>query len=518
MNPRIRSVGIVLLLCFGLLFVQLNNIQVRQSKALSRNPLVQVGKVNPIYLPRGAILSSDRKILAFSKRTHGVELRIYPKATAVDFGQITGYVGSSASIAIQVGIEAEYQQYLAQHESPVHTIGQLVTQHQETDDVMLTVSSSMQADAFALVDHHPGAEIVALDPRNGAILAMAGYPSYNPNLLAQIDTKAALKEYAKLTKHYPAPFMNLASYYPHSPGSTFKPIDTAAIFDHHPSLASKKWPFIPYLQITKSSPKFYNYAHSVCGGPLAEILAVSCDTAYAKMGLDLGAHTVVSEAEAFGWCQGAGGVCKHGGSPPPLDLPPSEVAGATMANESLLAANPPYLAYSSIGQYNDTASVLSMALVAAGIANGGRIMAPHLMSQIIDSAGNVVVRYHPHVWKVATSASTAAKVRQLMLGPAESSPYPGTAAGIFTNLQSAGIQVAAKTGTAEDVARSTSSNCATDDWLMAMAPAGSQTPKAVVVAEVPTPNGSSICQTATGAGVAGPLVDQMLTDVLKAGL
>lgn len=527
MNPRIRWVGIVLLLCFGLLFLQLNNIQVRQASALSKNPLVQTGKEQAFYLPLGTILSSDDKVLAYSKKTSKGELRVYPSATAVPFGQITGFLDEEAATPPRFGVEAEYYHYLAQHESSADSLQGLLTQHEETDDVVLTIPSKLQEDAAALLQGRKGSELVALDPRNGDVLAMYGYPSYDPNLLSVLNAAAANKAFESLNDDRAdqpyEPYLNIASAYGYAPGSTFKVMDTAAIFADDPSLASKDWPSETEISLPDTPDKFHNYGYENCGGPLAEILAVSCDTAYAEVGLALGAHTVVQEAERFGWCQESAkrvpGTCASGGTPPPIDLPSDEVAAATLAPESLLASNPPYLAYSSIGQLDDSASALSMALVAAGIADDGKIMAPHVMAKIVDSDGNVVERYRPHVWKRATSAAIAKEVRQLMLGPAEASPYPGTAAGVFSNLQAEGIQVAAKTGTAEAVVQSSTGNCATYDWLIAMAPAGpNQIPKAVVAVEVPTPNGANDCAEATGASTAGPIIDQMLTDVLQAGL
>lgn len=524
MNPRIRIIGVVLLLCFVALFIQLNNIQIREAPALDSNKLAATGEPHLLYEARGAILSSNRQILAYSRKVkdpwdggHEIWQRVYPNATAEAFGQITGFL-DTAEYGVSYGIEAEYNHDLEQHESSPSTLSGILTQHQETDDVVLTVPTTLQEDAERIIGGHDAAEVVALDPRNGDILAMDGTPNYNPNLLSTLNPKSFTKSYDSLAGQYPEPFDSIASAVPHGPGSTFKVISTAAIFDHDPSLASTVWPVKTEIHLPDTPSPFHNYGYEACGGPLAEILTVSCDTAYAEVGLALGARTVVSEAESFGWCQESAkrisGQCAAGGSPPPIDLPSDEVSGATLAPESLLAANPPYLAYSSIGQLDDAASALSMALVAAGIANNGKIMAPHLMKEIVDSDGNVVARYHPHVWKVATSSATATRVRQLMLGPTGTG---GTAAGVFSNLQSEGIQVAAKTGTAEH-GNTTVVNCATNDWLIAMAPAGAgQTPKAVVALEVFTPNGMSACSDATGATVAGPLIDQMLTDVLKAG-
>jgi peptidoglycan glycosyltransferase len=273
MNPRIRWVGAVLLLLFVVLFVQLNNIQVRQSSALSKNPLAHVSYGRTPPQPRGAILSQDLKILAYSKPAKGVELRIYPNKTAVDFGQITGYFGATGLIATQFGIEASYNSYLSQHLSSAHSLGQLASRHQVTDNVILTVPSSLQADAASLLAGHDKSEIVALDPRNGDILAMYGYPSYNPNQLAAQNQKSALAAYNRLAKQYPEPFLNAASAVPYAPGSTFKIITTSAIFDRKPALATKSWPQLQQLAIKGAASKFHNYAFATCGGPLALVLA-----------------------------------------------------------------------------------------------------------------------------------------------------------------------------------------------------------------------------------------------------
>ncbi|MGH9296672.1 MAG: hypothetical protein ACRDZP_01690, partial [Acidimicrobiales bacterium] len=210
MNPRIRWVGAVMLVCFALLFVQLNNIQVRQGTALSHSSLLPNPQLSTINLPRGAIFSSDHKLLAYSVPKKGMELRVYPSATATDFGQITGYFDITQD-AYPYGIEQSYNSYLAQHESATNSLSQLLSQHEETDNVTLTVSSALQADATNLLANHPGAAIIALDPRNGAVLAMAGNPSFDPNELAQLNTKAALAAYDKLAKERPQPFVALGS-------------------------------------------------------------------------------------------------------------------------------------------------------------------------------------------------------------------------------------------------------------------------------------------------------------------
>ncbi|HEX4220347.1 MAG TPA: penicillin-binding transpeptidase domain-containing protein, partial [Acidimicrobiales bacterium] len=188
------------------------------------------------------------------------------------------------------------------------------------------------------------------------------------------------------------------------------------------------------------------------------------------MGMSLGAVSENAEAQAFGFNQ-----------TPPIDLP-----GAVKSNfpsVADLANNAPAQAYSAFGQQNVTASALQMALVAAGIANGGVIETPHVMAQIRDSQGNLVTSYTPKPWLKATSTSTAQQVTSLMQGVVTN----GTAANVFPASQN----VAAKTGTAEVGTQAQY----TSDWMIAFVP-GSH----VVVALVAPFQASD----RTGAIISGP--------------
>ena len=154
-----------------------------------------------------------------------------------------------------------------------------------------------------------------------------------------------------------------------------------------------------------------------------------------------------------------------------------------------------------------TATTLQMALVAAGIADNGIIMTPHLLNQVIDDEGSVVETYQPHPWRRATSAGTALSVRNLMLGVTENPA--GTAYGLFPSYEFP--PVAAKTGTAQILAN----GCGTYNWLIATAPAGpGQTPTVAVAAIVPVPPGSA-CVDVTGAMEAGPVVSAVLHEALE---
>jgi peptidoglycan glycosyltransferase len=139
-----------------------------------------------------------------------------------------------------------------------------------------------------------------------------------------------------------------------------------------------------------------------------------------------------------------------------------------------------------------------MAMVAGTVANGGVEMTPHVMAQIRDSQGNLVETYTPKPWMRSISSQSADTLTTFMQGVATS----GTAAGIFP----ANWNVAAKTGTAQ-VGSFGPNPTKTTDWLIAFAPNGAS--KVAVAVVLPNQPGS-----ATGATYSGPIVYQILNDIL----
>ncbi len=523
MDRRVTWVGTVLLLCFALLFVQMNNIQVRQASALDANPLNKqvIPTQSPFFEARGSILSADGVVLAYSVRRNDEYhwLRVYPAKTSNMFADLTGYYANAVA-ADPLGVEASYNTYLELHQSPGGSLGALLDQHTETDNVYLTVTTKMQEAAEAAFKASPvstaGGAIVAIDPRTGAILAMYGNPTYNPNLLASHNAAYVNKLAAQLTSKpcqplstvvtadSVSPLCNFALDETQAPGSTMKVITTSAIYDHDFRITKQFFPGVSTYKFPNSFPVdvLQNYGGGECpagGGYLPQILAYSCDTAYAQIGDELGYTKMADEAHAFGF-----------GLVPPIDIPGAQPAVFSPA--SAVGNSTAYEGYSAIGQYDDRATVLQMALVAAAIADNGVIMAPHVVSRAVNTYGETEFTYHPHVWLRATSANTAEAVRQLMTGVTRT---PGaTAAGLFASWYAdGGPTIAAKTGTAEP----TSNTCGTDNWLIALGPAGTgQVPTVAVAAMIPVSQAE--CSTGyfqpTGASIAGPV----LLPILQAAL
>ena len=202
--------------------------------------------------------------------------------------------------------------------------------------------------------------------------------------------------------------INYATAQARAPGSTFKVIDSSAIYDQAPQLASRYFKSVSSITLPDTTGvQLYNFAGEYCGGNLAQVSA-SRRHLLRPRGRDLGAQKLYSEAVAFGFDR-----------VPPIDLPEGEAAASNFPTPGDFAGDTPGLMKSAIGQENVTATTLQMALVAAGIADNGVIMAPHLLHQIVDNEGNVVETYQPHAWTRATSPSTALAVRKLMLGVTE---------------------------------------------------------------------------------------------------
>jgi penicillin-binding protein A len=496
MEKRIRRLGIFMLLCFVALFIQLNNIQVFKANSLatsSSNPRVQTLARSQT---RGSILAADGTVLATSVLAPKGSLykyeRVYPPNTASLFAQIVGF--DSSVYGNFRGIEAEYNGFLTPHTPPAKTLRDLLTNRTAVDNVTLTVNENLQLQvASTLNEFAPGvlgAAAVVYNPTTGAVDAMYSNPSFNPNPLVSPNTKIqnfAWKDYLAQAGN-PLVSGTYAQTYP--PGSSFKVVTTSAVLEHRPDLASMTYPTVGFVDLpnTGTPPQqLTNYHGERCGGPLEQLLIKSCDADFATIGQQLGAQTLTTQAEAYGFNQQI-----------PLDVPPDTVATSNFGTVASFADDVPGLMKSAIGQESVTASALQMALVAGTVANGGVEMTPHLMEQIRDSQGDLVETYKPKPWMQPISPQTAATLTTFMQGVVQS----GTAKGIFPPSW----DVAAKTGTAQTGSFGPNPQF-TDDWMIAFAPAGNT--KVAIAVVLPHEPGS-----ATGAAYSGPIVRQILGDVL----
>ncbi|HVN49796.1 MAG TPA: penicillin-binding transpeptidase domain-containing protein, partial [Acidimicrobiales bacterium] len=273
------------------------------------------------------------------------------------------------------------------------------------------------------------------------------------------------------------------------PGSTFKIVTGSTGVES--GVVTVDHPFYPYAsgyRPPQTVRTISNFGGEVCGGTLITILEVSCNSAFAQMGTEtIGPDRMAAGAQAFGFNR-----------TPPIDLPG---AAASRFPLDFLRTNPvnlPDLAHQSIGQGSDRATPLQMALVASAIADGGTIMAPHVMKEIRDSEGSVIEQWHDRPWLRAVSPATAQTMHDAMLSV--------VAHGTATVLQMPGFDIGGKTGTAQI------GNGDIDTWMIAFGgPAGQAPTIAVAVVVLDQPNGGE----STGAHVAGPVAKQVLEAYLN---
>jgi penicillin-binding protein A len=483
-NKQIRALGIVLMVLFSALFVQLNNLQVFSASRLNNHPLNTRTVVRDFSQPRGNIQTSDGVLIAESVDVDDAFKRVrrYPEGDL--FAHITGYFSFTFGTE---GVERIYNDALTGRNRPVtlDRLGDILLEKDKTADITLTVSKSLQQIAVDGLAGRKGS-VVAIDPRNGAILAFADFPSYDPNVLASHNQDDVRKAWADLNADEERPLLPRTYRERYFPGSSFKVVTAAtALATGVASPTAPVYPVLTQLPLPQSTEPLRNFGGESCGGPLPEILRISCNTAFAQLGMDLGGQRLSAGADQFGF-----------NKVPPIDLPFG--AESVFPDPSAFVRDIPALAKSAIGQQDVAATPLQMALVAAAIGNNGVIMVPHVMAEVRDSKAEVLETYQPKPWLEAVPPEVAHSVRDMMVGV--------VAGGTGTAAQIPGIAVAGKTGTAQ-TGLGTSHT-----WFIAFAPA--EAPRvAVAVMLENQPSASEF----TGGALAAPIAQVVMAAALGAG-
>jgi penicillin-binding protein 2 len=394
----------------------------------------------------------------------------------------------------QAGVEAAYDRYLrgqsGSSELLVDSRGRVratVSQAQlpkPGDAVRLTIDIELQRAAEKAIAYGislarnshcygcwaaDGGAIVALDPNTGAVLAMASSPTYKPSLLSgRVDVdkaKELLNNEAAKEANFPGTNRVISKFYP--PGSTFKPVTALAAletgivspYDLISCTPTYTTPTtIPGLkpQVFVNWDKYVNKAMT-----MPEAIARSCDTYFYQLGMrfyDLPAsegHPLQQWASRFGFGSSTG--IDVGPEVTGL-LPTPEWRQATYTKET----DPGHWKIDSIwkpgdsiqltiGQKDIRATPLQLARFYAMIANGGRMVTPHIVADVEmpgskGSASAVLRTFSPPSQASGVDPSALQVVKDgLFMATHESF---GTSSAVFGNFK---IPIAGKTGTAEEV-------------------------------------------------------------------
>jgi penicillin-binding protein A len=474
LNRQIAHLFGLVLVLFGLLVVFTSRWTIFEAKSLqhqtaNRRPLLEEQRV-----PRGYIYADDGTILARDVRQgRGSTLRYvrtYPQN-----GLFAHAVGYSFLTQGSAGLEREENDALAgRHNEFSSIIDELSGQKQEGDDLHTTLDPAAQRAALAGLAGRPGS-VVALDPATGKVRVFANVPSYDPNQIGAGRKPGGSSLLSRATQGQ------------YAPGSTMKVVTATAAID--------SGRYTPDSVVSGKSPKLVggvllsNCCTEGSGsfGPLTltQALTDSVNTVWGEVGEKLGNDLMFKYMNRFGFDK-----------KPPIGLPSDELTASGVRGKGgrLLGPNDDIdIGRVAIGQERLAVTPLQMALVAATVANHGKLMKAQLVDKIVSPDGRVRDTVQPVEVTQVMKPDTADKVTAMM----ESVVKQGTG----TAAQIPGVTVAGKTGTAE-VANGTANQA----WFIAFAPVPN--PKIAIAVTVERTQGE-------GGTVAAPIAKQVMELLLR---
>lgn len=404
----------------------------------------------------------------------------------------------------KTGLERAYESYLRGKDGgriiEVDRSGQPkrvleVVESTPGDNLVLTIDKDLQDTAESALRkqltylqtntsfvHARSGTVVALDPRNGNILAMVSYPGYDPNLF--VGGKDAAKSISALFANPQHPFTNRATQGTFMPGSTFKPITVMSALEEGKATADTKFFCGGYDRIYHALFKCWNTkGHGTEN--VVQGLQNSCNLVMAELGRLVGINTLSRYARLFGL-----------GSKTGIDFLPEEKGfvgdpkwkAATYPKDSRWY--PLDTLHYVIGQGYINMTALQLVNVYAALANGGKFYVPQAVKAITSPDGKVIHRFEPHlVREIHLKPENLAIVRKGLNEVVQE----GTAAAAFAGFPLDKYPVAGKTGTAQNVGK--------DDYALFASYAPANHPEIVVVVIVE--------EGGHGASVGGPVARQI---------
>ncbi|MDJ1643641.1 peptidoglycan D,D-transpeptidase FtsI family protein [Streptomyces pakalii] len=359
------------------------------------------------------------------------------------------------------------------------TLSMFTGEKKRGGNIVTTLNGDAQKAAFKGLGDKKGA-VVALDPKSGAILALASTPSYDPSVFAGNSMKDSDNR-QKLLKDKDKPMLNRALRETYPPGSTFKVVTAAAALENglYDDIDAKTESPLPWT-LPQSTTELKNEGSIPCkDASLREALRWSCNTVFGKMSDDLGNRKMIEQTDKFGFNK--------------------EVFTPVRADASIYPEdNKPQNAMAGIGQASNRTTPLQMAMVASAIANDGKLMQPYMVAERQAPNLDPVYTAEPEELSRALSGENAQKVQQMMETVVED--------GTGTNAQIPGVTVGGKTGTAQHGLNNSEKPYA---WFISYAKTDNGSPVAVAVV---VEDGNANRDDISGGGLAAPIA----RDVMKA--
>ncbi len=360
---------------------------------------------------RGRILSSDQEVLA---RTivyeDGEEERVYPYENI--FAHVVGYDSNGKS-----GLEAEANfQLLSSHEFFLSQMKkEFMGMKNQGDDCISTLDARLQLACYYALGDRRGA-VIALEPSTGRIRAMVSKPDFDPNMIVYNW------DYL-ISDENDSSLLNRATNGAYPPGSIFKIVTALDYYRRNGTVDG--FNYLCEGQMTVGEDSIHCYEYAVHGQEdLRSAFANSCNCAFAWLGIELGARNLRETAQSL--------LFNHD-----LPLPSYRTSTFSLREDASTAL----LMQTAIGQGDTLVSPVHMAMITAAVANGGVLMQPYLIEEIVSSTGDRVKKNTPSVWQTLMSPEEARILREMM----EQVVYDGTGYA----LAGRGYTAAGKTGSAE---------------------------------------------------------------------
>ncbi|HEX4306331.1 MAG TPA: penicillin-binding protein 2 [Solirubrobacterales bacterium] len=485
MNGRIIKLFGLIVVLFAVLIGFTSWWSVFDAKALKEQEANQRPLLEQQQIPRGRILADDGSVIAKSySKGHGTGKRYIRK---YPMGKLFGHpIGYSYVRYGQTQFEKYHNEELTGEESEFGSIvDELSGQKQEGEQIVTSLDPKAQEVATADLESAGYGAVVAIEPSTGKVKVIASNPGFNPNSIPKNLTKWNQQEVR-------TPLFSRATQATFPPGSTFKVVTAAAGLESG-RITPETTINAPGSIIDEGHVLANDFDQDWGNISLDTALTNSVNTWFGQLGQKLGQKTLFSTMEKFGF-----------NSKPPIDLPEGELAASGVldleANTLLTRHDPVDLARVAIGQERLAVTPLQMAMVAAAVANHGKLMKPQIWSRVVNVDGSVTKKMEPSVYSEPTSAKTAEELTKAMEGVVDE--------GTGTNAAIPGVPVAGKTGTAEtpDNKECGGGEAENQAWFIGFAPADH--PKIAIAATVS-------CTEAFGGDIAAPIFRDVAEAILN---
>ena len=482
MNRELKRVSIVVMLMFVTLLGSTSVVQAFQADNLSADPRNTRTLYDSYQVERGAILVKGKPIAQSMPVDDDFKfLRTYTNPEL--YAPITGYIPINGQ---PTGLEFALNSELTgtSNSQFFDKISALVTgQDPKGAAVVVTIDPIAQQAAWDALGDYTGS-VVVTEPATGRILAMVSKPGFNPNLLTVHNNAEVTASYDALVADPNDPLINRAINSLNPPGSIFKLVVTTAALESGNYTPESTFLNPSVYMAPGTTSVIENSSGGTCGAgetvTLATALRLSCNIPFAELGVQLGDTTIRETAEKFGFNS--------------THSIPMTVSKSTYPR----GLDDPQTAQSAFGQFDVTATPLQMAMVSGAIANGGVVMAPNLVQEILAPNLSAIQTFEATELGRVMSEETAATITAMMVN--------GVQDGAASNARIDGVDVAGKTGTAQ--------NGSTDPftlWFTGFAPANDPQYAITVLVE----NGGGEGQTGFGNKLAAPVAKKVLEAVLN---